>query len=288
MRPVAIGIDVGGTKIAGALIDVDGQATRETIVPTPRGNDGADPGAEATAGLLHRLLAEADADGQAVVAAGLGVPEYVTPDGRIASTEVLGWRPEDLEAIRSEVDVVVESDVRCAARAEQVLGDGGRHDSFLFVSIGTGISHTLSIQDRLVTGHRGEAIALGEFPVDSDTAIRSDAPLTVESQASGRAIEDHLAEEGSAGQVLPPRDDLAARAGRIVGGAIAAAVGLVDPGVIILGGGLGSSEGPYTDALIAEANRLLARRPGPPAIRRSRLGNRGGVVGAGLTAHRGL
>lgn len=285
MSSVAIGIDVGGTKIAGALVELDGTTTRDCVVATPRTGDGADPGAEATAGLVRQLLIEADAAGRSVVAAGIGVPEYVTPDGRIASCEVLAWQPQDLTTIRSMVEVVIESDVRCAARAERAIGGGGRHDSFLFVSIGTGVSHTLSIGDRLLVGHRGEAIALGEFPVGPDEAIRPDAPLTVESQASGRAIEQHLIRARSDGHASPSSADVASRAGRIVAGAIAVTVGLVDPEVVILGGGLGSSTGPYTESLIEEATRLLARRPNAPVILQSRLADRGGVIGAGLTAH---
>lgn len=286
MKPVAIGIDVGGTKIAGALITDDGAAIEEATVPTPRSADGGDPGAMATTSMVRRLEAAADADGWRLGAAGIGVPEYVTPDGRIASAEVLAWGPSDLEAIRSELDVIVDSDVRCAARAERVAGDGRRFDSFLFVSIGTGISHTLCLGDRLVTGHRGEAIALGEFPVDPRAALRPDAPLTVEAQASGRAIEQCLAAGQAVGAADRSTDDLASEAGRLVGAAVAVTVGLLDPEAVILGGGLGSSSGPYTDSLIAEAERRLARRPNPPPIVRSRLGHRGGVIGAGLAAHR--
>ena len=273
VTPVAIGVDVGGTKIAGALIGADGTATRESTIPTPHSAEGADPGAAATTSLVSELLASARADGRPIVAVGLGVPEYVTPDGSIASAEVLAWGPEDLDAMRSPVEVIVDSDVRCAARAEWVVGLGDRFDSFLFVSIGTGISHTFFLEDRLVAGHRGEAIALGEFPVDPDAALRADAPLTVESQASGRAIEQHLEACRSGGLTPASSDEVGVRAGRIVGAAIAAAVGLVDPQAVILGGGLGSSSGPYTESLIAEAERLLARRPhaptAPPGARRS-------------------
>ena len=285
MNPVAIGIDVGGTKIAGALVTADGTTSAETTIPTPRGAGGADPGAAATGALVQQLLASARADRQPVAAAGLGVPEYVTADGRIASAEVLAWRAGDLEAMRAGIDVVIDSDVRCAARAERAVGDGARFDSFLFVSIGTGISHTLVLGDRLVAGHRGEAIALGELPVDPDAALRADAALTVEAQASGGAIERYLAACRAVGRTPPPLAELASRAGRIAASAIAVAVGLVDPEVVILGGGLGSSPGPYSQALIAEAHELLARRPDGPTVIQSPLGNRGGVIGAGLAVH---
>ncbi len=278
MNPVAIGIDVGGTKIAGALVDADGRTSTVVTVPTPSGADGADPRGEATTSLVRSMLATAGAEGRTVTAVGIGVPEYVTPAGEIASTEVLAWHPGALDAIRSQVEVLIDSDVRCAARAERDVGGGNRFDSFLFVSIGTGVSHTLCLDGRLVTGHRGEAIALGEFPVDGALALRDDAPLTVEQQASGRAIELY---SGNSDSRLA---EASSRAGRIMAAAIVSAIGLVDPEAIVLGGGLGSSSGAYTTALTTEAEVLLARRPNAPAILRSELDNRGGVIGAGLRA----
>ncbi len=285
MNPVAIGIDVGGTKIAGALVDADGGITSTATLPSPRSADGADPRAAATTSLIENMLDAATTDGRAVTAVGIGVPEYVTPTGEIASAEVLAWNPGDLDEVRSRVEVLIDSDVRCAARAERDVGGGDRFDSFLFVSIGTGVSHTLCLNDRLVTGHRGEAIALGELPVDGAQALRHDAPLTVEQQASGRAIElylqgktDGLADPADRGSV----DEASSLAGRIMAAAIVNAIGLLDPQAVILGGGLGSSSGAYTTALVAEAGALLARRPNAPAILRSKLDNRGGVIGAGL------
>lgn len=80
-------------------------------------------------------------------------------------------------------------------------------------------------------------------------------------------------------------DEASSRAGHIMAAAIVDAIGLVDPQVVILGGGLGSSSSVYTEALLAEADALLARRPNAPAILRSKLDNRGGVIGAGLSAY---
>lgn len=282
MSPVTVGIDVGGTKIAGALIAADGTISHERSIPTPRTPDGADPGATATTALIRDLLQQADDAGLSVGAVGLGVPEYVNRSGEITSSEVLAWGADDLTETNSLVRLVIDSDVRCAARAELRFGHGRDVTSFVFVSIGTGISHTFVMNDQVWAGYRGEAIALGELPVHPANALRPSAPLTVEQQAAGLAIELALSSDSSAEVVAV---DIGARAGHIVGSAIVSTIELFDPELIVLGGGLGTSTGPFTEALISRAGELLERRPDAPSIRQSHLGSGAGLLGAGLLAH---
>lgn len=279
---VAIGIDVGGTKTAGALVTEAGLTSHEETIRTPRNEQGADPGASATAALIERLERSARDARLQTVAIGIGVPEYVSRLGDLSSSEVLAWGPSPLRDVIGDTTVVFESDVRCATHAEQQLGYGRDHRSFLFVSIGTGISHALVIDDQIWPGHRGEALSLGELTVDIADAIRTGAPLTVERQASGRAIEVELANQKAMGA---DPGNIASRAGRIVARAIATAVHVTDPAAIILGGGLGSSAGPFTDALAHRFDELLSARPTPPPLLRSQLGPEAGVIGAGLIAH---
>ena len=284
---VAIGIDVGGTKILGALITDSGTALYEHRVTTPRGSLGADPGGRAVKDIAEHLLAVAhDADID-IVAIGMGVPEYVTPAGTISSRDVLDWgTPDTALAGLSVSRIVIDSDVRCAAWAEQQFRGGKELDSFLFVSIGTGISHTLMIDGKLWTGARGEAIALGELPINPTLALLPSAPLTVERQASGRAIEVAelaLSQHLGAGQV--DTADLHDRAGRIVGDALSTAVYLFDPAAVVLAGGLGLSAGAFSDAVQHRFKHLTAGRESPPPLLRSQLKHRGGVIGAGLLAH---
>jgi len=280
---VAIGIDVGGTKIAGALVTEAGVTSHEETIRTPRSEQGADPDASATAALVQRLERSARDAHLQTVAIGIGVPEYVSRLGDVSSSEVLAWEPSPLRDVIGETTVVFDSDVRCATHAEQQLGQGRDHTSFLFVSVGTGISHTLVINDQIWPGHRGEALALGELTVDIADAIRTGAPLTVERQASGRAIELELANRKATGAGA---GNIESRAGRIVARAIATVVHVTDPAAIILGGGLGSSAGPFADALAHRFDELLSARPAPPPLLQSKLGPEAGVIGAGLIAHR--
>lgn len=276
---LAVGIDVGGTKIAGGLVAGDGTVVHEQVVATPRGEGGADPGASATLGLVAQLEHDAHERGLAVLGIGVGVPEYVTPAGAIVSREVLDWDTATVARLGERKGLVVDSDVRAGARAERRLGRGRDVSSFLYVSVGTGISHTLVIGDELWSGHRGEALALGELPVAAAEALRPDAPLTLEQQASGGAIAALLRREPP-----PEREDALVRAGRLVAGALVTAVRLLDPERIVIGGGLGTSSGPFATALFERYRELGAGRPSPPDVCQSTLGNRGGMIGAGLLA----
>jgi glucokinase len=282
---VAIGIDVGGTKILGALVGDDGSELYEHRVTTPRGSLGADPGGRAVADLIEHLIAVAHEDNIDVAAVGIGVPEYVTPAGTISSREVLDCGAQDVASIGLPMShILIDSDVRCAAWAEQQVGCGSKFGSFLFVSIGTGISHTLMIHGKPWVGARGEAIALGELQIDSSLALLPSAPLTVERQASGRAIQEALTRHPATERV--DAESLSDQAGRIVGSALNAAVHMFDPAAVVLGGGLGLSVGAFSDAVQRRFEDLAARRPSPPPLLRSQLGSHGGVIGAGLRALR--
>ena len=288
MTRAAVGVDVGGTKIAGAVVAADGGVRDHETVATP--HDGDDGSASAVLALIDQLARRAADEDVAVERAGVGVPEYVTPQGQVNSALVLPSMRTLPAVTESGLGVVIDSDVRCAARAESRLGHGRDVPSFVFAIIGTGISSTLVIDGRPWAGHRGEAIALGELGVDPSLALRPDAPLTVEEQASGRAI--GAAADAKGGRDDPDgtaatRDRIEARAGEIVATALQSAVHLLDPAAVIVGGGLGTSSGPFFDSLSRHYRELTAGRPNPPPLMQAQLGPRAGVIGAGLLALEG-
>ena len=88
---------------------------------------------------------------------GLAVCELVDPHGRVRSAETVDWRATDLLADFDRV----ESDVRAAALAEARFGAGRAEPDFLYVSVGTGISHCLMSDGRPRVGVRGSAIGTG-------------------------------------------------------------------------------------------------------------------------------
>jgi glucokinase len=265
---LAVGIDVGATKIAAALVDVDSGAVVEARrVPTAA--------ARGSAAVLDECvsLARALADGADVAAVGLAVCELVGVDGRVRSAETVDWREIDVAAALGGIAprVVVESDVRAAALAEARLGAGASEPDFLYLSIGTGISHCLMVDGRPRLGVRGSAIGTG-------------APL-VEQWSGGLAL---ARLSGHADARLALADPAAAAV--VEGGAqrlgltLAMLVNALDPGAVVVGGGLGldSRYRGLAVAAMREAIYDLAARDLP--VLPAALGADAAVIGAALAA----
>ena len=150
-RACTVGLDVGGTKIAGVVLDSRGQILERRTIPTELGRGGEDVLERAIA-LASRLLAAA----RHPIAVGVGVPELVSPDGAIVSDGVIPWLGLPVrERFSALAPAVLESDVRAAARAEAELGCGRGLHSFAFVNVGTGISSALVVGGRPYAGAHG-------------------------------------------------------------------------------------------------------------------------------------
>jgi glucokinase len=266
----AVGVDVGATKLAAARVDVEtGTILASRRAPT-------EPGRGPEAVLTDCVeLAGAVAEGAHVSGVGLAVCELVGPDGRVRSAETVDWRGTDLPAAFAAIAPCrVESDVRAAAIAEATFGSGRTERDFLYVSVGSGISHCLITGGVPRTGVRGTAIGTG-------------APL-VETWSSGLALA-RLTGHASAQDALadPAAEPVVADGARRLGLALAALVNALDPGAVVMGGGLGL-EARYRERVIAAMRPAVyddeARElPVWPA----ELGADAGVIGAALVgAHR--
>jgi glucokinase len=159
----------------------------------------------------------------------------------------------------------------------------------LYVSWGTGLSSTLVADGRCLAGHRGEALALGEW---------SAGGTTLERFASGRGVAERWARRTGGSETCRDVDRLAAdgdaTAGEIiesaaasVAAALAALVQVLDPRVVVLGGGVGSSGGSLPRR-VAEWTPALLHRPAPPRVEPARAGADAGLVGAAVVAWRAL
>jgi glucokinase len=195
------------------------------------------------------------------------VCELVDPSGRVRSAETVDWRDADLLGMFDWV----ESDVRAAALAEARFGAGRDEPDFLYVSVGSGISHCLMTESGPRVGVRGSAIGTG-------------APL-VEEWSSGLALArrtGHATAEAALAD--PDAEPVVADGARRLGLVLAALVNALDPGAIVIGGGLGLNDG-YRErverSLRAAVYDADARElPVLPAA----LGPDAAVVGAALAA----
>jgi len=292
----AIGIDIGGTKIAAGLVDLSSGAIVQRVrVATQPERGGAALLAEVVE-VGRGLLAVAARQGIEVVGVGLGLCELVDLQGEVTSAFTIPWQGVPVRATLAQLaPAYVEADVRAHALAEAHFGagHGSDCDPFVFVSVGTGISCCLVQHGVPYAGARGNALVLATGPI---TVPGSDGKLmqfVLEDYASGAALAQRFGvtrtEEIFAAAIS---EDACARsrasalltnAGTVLGSAIGWLCSVLDPAAVIVGGGLGSAPGLYWEALQrsvrehiwSEATRKLQ-------IKQAQLGNDAGIIGAAL------
>lgn len=293
-RRAIIGLDVGGTKVAGGLLTEDDRLT-ETVQRSARVGVAGDPGLAVTRSVAEDLFERARRAGLLVDGIGAGFPEYVDASGWLTSHEVLAWTTQPRELLSGLAPVTVESDVRCAALGEGAFGVARGLASYAYVNIGTGLSHALVEDGQPWPGARGEAIALGELEVTR----RVDGAVTgnLERYASGEGVRERFIaatgrEVADAAEVfrLSTDGDETARsivdsAARAMGAGLATLVALVDPGAIVIGGGVASAGERWRNLLETSFHECVSSRPAPVPILWATLGGSAGIIGAAI-AHR--
>jgi len=260
---LAIGIDVGGTKIAAGLVDLDsGAHTARTILPTLPSRGGIAV-LDDVLGVVETLIGVANEHQRALAGIGLGVAELVDPAGNITSQHAIPWRGL---AVRQELarlaPAVVESDVRAHALAEARYGAGQAYRQWVFVAVGTGISSCLVLDGRPYRGAHGSALVLASSPVTT-TCTQCGAVLrpVLEDFAGGPALVQRYnratgAEFTRSEQVLaavpddPAAEAVVRSAGEALGVGIGWLVNVLDPEAVVVGGGLGLAGGLYWDSMV--------------------------------------
>jgi glucokinase len=259
-----VGLDAGGTKLAAGLVELPGgRVIRRREVPAnPR------RGGEAVLADCVTMACEVAAGHPGGI--GIAVPELVTPDGRIASAVTWDWRDADLASAFACIGPVrVESDVRAAAMAEARLGAGQGLSSFLYVTIGTGVSHTFVVNGTPWPGARGNAIVVGAPPVES-----SASGAAIAARAGKARAEDVLS--CSADQAIV--DDAA----RTLAVELARLVNALDPEMVVIGGGLGLDRAFRLRVSALAREHIYAAGTRHLSIVGAALGRDAGVVGAAL------
>lgn len=291
-----VAVDVGGTSMKGAVVDRAGVISRAQSRPT-----GVEAGVDAVVAAIGAFavdLAASTPSGH-VAAAGVVVPGLVDGAAGIATyASNIGWRDLPLRerlVERLMLPVALGHDVRAGAVAEGQIG-AGRGD-FLFLPLGTGIAGGIVIGGSAYTGSNGMGGEIGHTPVIPDgEACNCGQRGCLEVYASAGAQVRRYRAGGGAAEVRNARDvqdrydagDPVARAVwadavRALGLALATYTLTLDPGQIVLGGGLALAGDRLFPAVCAAlASRLSFRRPPPvvPAL----LGDRAGCLGAAIYA----
>jgi len=294
----AIGVDVGGTKIAAGIVDFPGGVVRarRTIPTLPK--RGGEAVLADVARLMQELASELEVDHGGIDGIGVGICEIVGHDGTIASANCLDWKSSSLqENFKSIAPVVIEADVRAAALAEAIFGAEQNAGDFLYISIGTGIASCLVIDGRPYTGARGATGTMASGPMPCfDAAGRAAHVPTLEQIASGPALVlrfqalggkaqsgNEVLAEAAAGNM--DAIQVVESAAEILGGTIGWMVNILDPARVILGGGLGGSSGLFQDTVIKSARRhIWWEGHRDLSIVQAATGADAGMIGAAATA----
>ena len=291
----AVGLDVGGTKIAGGLVArATGEVLLRRVIPTA-----AERGGQAVLddclALAAGLLAEGESRGYAVQGIGVGVAELVDLDGTITSSQTIAWRGLPVQAAFAQLaPALVESDARAPALAEAIYGAGRPYRLFCYVTVGTGISSSLVLDGRPFAGARGNALVLATMPLSTVCTVCgaelhpvleefASGPALVAryNQASGQRVERGEAVLAAVEAGDPIAAEVVGSAGDALGSSVAFLVNVLDPEAVIVGGGLGMAGGLYWERFVASTRRhIYADNSRSLPILPAHLGVDAGLVGA--------
>ena len=282
----ALGLDIGLQYLRGALADLTGEI-RARASARARASSVAGRVAQLSR-LADELCADAGVDRGAITQTVIGSPGVYDPrrNAMALTGQLSGWsRPAVLAGLRAEFgqNLVVENDVDAAALAEQAHGHGREFASFAFVWIGTGIGMGLVLDGRLHRGVHGVAGEIAFMPISEGLgADPGDARKrgALEAAASAQAVVRAARRAGMRGPVSARRVFTAAARGderaaavvaqeaRLVAKAVCSVVTVVDPELVVLGGGIGQAPG-FAAAVTDELRQLA---PVLPEVRVSALG----------------
>jgi glucokinase len=311
---LACGIDVGGTKIAGGVVDEQGVIVEELVVESPATDVAAIESA------IEKLVSELRTR-HLIEAVGVGAAGYIDKARSVVMfAPNLAWRDLDLKSDLERqhgIPVVIENDANAAAWGEFQYGAGHDVDDLLLVTVGTGVGGGVVLDGSLFRGAFGVGAEIGHMRVVPDGILcgcgnrgcfemyGSGSALVREVRAAAmagsllaadvldRAGGDPLAITGplvteSARAGDPFAIEQLASLGHWLGEGIASLAAVLDPAVVVIGGGVSAADDllldPIRDAFAAQ---LTGRGHRPMLeIRKARLGNRAGLIGAAdLTRH---
>ncbi|GGZ10412.1 sugar kinase [Streptomyces nitrosporeus] len=284
-----------------ALVGEDGTLLHEARRATGR-KRGADAVVDTVLGFAADLHTYGKEHlGEGAVAAGVAVPGIVDAEHGIAVySSNLGWRDVPMRALIAErlggIPVALDHDVRTGGLAEGRIGAGQGADRFLFVPLGTGIAGAIGIGGTIEAGAHGCAGEIGHIVVRPDGprcgcgqhgCLESLASASAVSRAWAEASGDPEADAADCAAAVVSGDPAALRVWRDAVDALAAglvtALTLLDPRVLIIGGGLAEAgETLFTPLRAAVEERITFQKL--PRIVPAALGDTAGCLGAGLLA----
>jgi glucokinase len=306
---LAIGVDIGGTKVLGGVVDLNGSILRTFREDTPR--DGGDALNRVIASVVTELQTTHKTEHVGISAAGLVSSDRQT---MLGAPNIKDWDGVNIAQALNKIcsiNSIVENDANCAAWAERVYGAGKGLENVIMVTVGTGIGGAAIVNGRPLRGANGTGAEFGHMRVVPDgelcgcgvrgcfeqyasgTALMRQAKAAIAKNPEGAKdllargdgtiaglVGSHITDAARDGDKLAI--GLLADSGDWLGAGIATLAMLFDPSIVVIGGGV-------IDAgeLLLEPARKAMMREMPfvgkhpvPEIVSAKLGNDAGLVGA--------
>ena len=277
MKPYAFGVDIGGTTIKMGFFNTDGKFVDKWEITTRTENNGEKILPDIARSIKKKLkdneLALDDLEG-----VGIGVPGPVLSDGVVNQCVNLGWGVIDvrreLSSLLDGIYVAVGNDANVAALGEQWNGGGKGHDNVVMVTLGTGVGGGIILGGKIVAGSNGAAGEIGHMKVrDKETAVcgcGKKGCLEQYASATGvvRLAKLGLSKASAEESALKNLEEITAKdvfdyaksgdeyslsvvdeVGKMLGEAIAHITCVVDPDVVVIGGGVSKAGQILLDAV---------------------------------------
>lgn len=257
------GVDVGGTSVKIGLFSTEGEILEKWEIKTRRENQGEailpDIAASLNAKIAEKGLKKEDIKG-----IGIGIPAPVTGDGIVKNTANLGWGYKEVNRELRELtglDVQAGNDANLAALGEMWLGAGGGQENMIMVTLGTGVGGGAIMNGKALVGANGAAAEIGHVCVNyherkkcgcgktgcleqyaSATGIARLARMRLAWDDTPSILRDQPIDAKAVFDALKAGDKVAEEIvdefGEYLGHGLADAAVLVDPAVIVIGGGV--------------------------------------------------
>ncbi|CAB4553247.1 MAG: ROK family protein [Actinobacteria bacterium] len=305
----AIGIDIGGTKIAGALVDDAGNILQEIKIPSPI--DDSDQMIRAIGSVISELE-----QGEQVIGVGVAAAGFMSVDREIMyhSPNISAWRNEPLKkriASQTKLPVMLENDANAAGWAEFRFGAGAGRRGMVMLTIGTGVGGAIISDGVLLKGGFGIGGELGhvvlvpggrdcgcgqkgcvESYCSGTALLKSARELAQSSEPKAKRLQELMNETGELSgeqvyQAILENDlgatELLAELGHYLGTAIGTIyVPVLDPELVVIGGGVSAVGEKLLDPIQAAFEKSMPAKGYRPVLEivKAKFLNQAGLIGA--------
>ena len=270
-----IGVDIGGSKtVIGIIDDHTGKVIEKFVIPSKKHKDD-----KKNLNIIIKHILDLSNKNK-IRNIGIGVPELINNKGIIKGNYNFNWHNKNLvNYFPKNLNIIVDSDVRCHLRAEKYFGVAKNYTNFAYINIGTGLSFAQYKEGKIYSGAKGYAIHFASSKITLyDWKKNKKISLIPEEYYSGKEIIKILSINNNI-KKKKILNNIAESLASLIGSLI----NTIDPDKLVLGGGVIINIAYFKKILIDHIRKfILADEVKKINIKTSKLTDNTGVIGAGL------